>query len=65
MQDRMLFPKLVMVEGERAHDVLFVLKPTIPEKPFRLETVIVDPPAAPALTTTFVGLALIAKSLKW
>ena len=65
MQDRILFPKLVMVEGERVHAVLFVLKPTTPKKPFRLETVTVDPPALPAFTTTLVGLVLIAKSLKW
>ena len=65
LQDMMLLPDPVMVKGERVHAVLFVVNPTTPANPFRLATVIVDPPSLPAFTTTFVGLVLTAKSLEW
>lgn len=51
---------------ERLHDRLVEFSPivraTVPAKPFRDDTVIVDTPFAPTLAGTLVGLAVIAKS---
>ena len=55
-----------MLVEERLHDRLVEFSPiaraTVPAKPFRDDTVIVDTPAAPTLAGTLVGLAVIAKS---
>jgi hypothetical protein len=38
------------------------VRETVPEKPCRLVTVIVEVPAVPALTVTLVGLVVMVKS---
>ena len=49
--------------GDTLQDaVVLVARLTTPAKPFWAVTVIVEVPAAPALTVTLVGLAVIVKS---
>jgi len=55
-------PEPVTLVGDTVHEVLLVAKLTMPPKPFRPVTVIVDVPADPALAVTLVGLAVIVKS---
>jgi hypothetical protein len=55
-----------MLVEERLHERLVeffpIVRATVPAKPFKDDTVIVDTPAAPTLAGTLVGLAVIAKS---
>jgi hypothetical protein len=55
-----------MIVEERVQDRLVeffpIVRATVPAKPFRDDTVIVDTPVAPTLAGTLVGLAVIAKS---
>ena len=62
MQDRVALPEPVTLVGETVHDVLLVVKLTTPAKPLIPAMVIVEVPAALALTVTEVGLAVIVKS---
>ena len=62
VQDRVALPEPVMLVGDTVHAVLLVVKLTTPAKPLIPVTVIVDVPAALALTVTEVGLAAIVKS---
>jgi hypothetical protein len=62
VHDRVEVPEPVTLVGETVHEVLLVARLTTPAKPSRAVTVIVDVPATPVLTVTFVGLATIVKS---
>lgn len=55
-------PDPVTLLGVMLHDVLFVLRLTIPAKPFRGLTATPDVPAVPTLTLTLAGLTVSAKS---
>lgn len=55
-------PEPVTPVGVRVQIVLFVVRLTTPEKPFRDVTVKLDDPAEPTSTLTLVGLAATAKS---
>ena len=61
-QDRVAVPDPVTVVGETEHEVLFVVRDTVPPKPLSGVIVSVDEPVAPALTVMDVGLAVRAKS---
>src|SRR2546426_10440979 len=63
VHDRVELPEPVTLVGERVQAVLLEARLTMPEKPFWPVTVIVDVPAALALTVTVVGLAAIVKSV--
>ena len=52
----------VTLVGARVQEVLLLVRLTTPPKPCNAVTVMVEVPAAPALTVTLVGLALIWKS---
>jgi hypothetical protein len=62
VQDRVALPEPVTLVGETEQEVLLVVKPTTPAKPFRAVTVMLEVPAVPALTVTLSGLAAIVKS---
>ncbi len=62
LHDRVTLPDPVKLVGLRLQFVLLVTRLTTPAKPWRLVTVIVETPDAPALTVTMVGLSLIVKS---
>jgi len=70
MQLSVLFPDPVMLVGLRvqvsplAGEILLV-RLTVPVKPLRAMTVIVDVPATPGVVLTVVGLANIWKSTTW
>jgi hypothetical protein len=48
--------------GVALHEVLLVLRLTVPVKPFREVTVRLDDPLEPTFTLTLVGLAVSVKS---
>ena len=62
VQDRVALPEPVTLVGETVHDVLLVVKLTMPANPLTAVTVIVEVPATLAFTVTDVGLAAIVKS---
>ena len=62
MHDRVALPEPVTLVGATEHEVLLVVKLTTPANPLMAVTVIVEVPAAFALTVTEVGLAAIVKS---
>jgi hypothetical protein len=62
LHDRLELPEPVTLVGDKAHDVLFVVKLISPEKPLTAVTVIVVVAVALTFTVTLVGLALIEKS---
>ncbi len=62
MQDSVALPEPVTLVGKTVHEVLLVVRLTIPAKPFNPVIVIVDVPAAPTLTATDAGIPLIVKS---
>jgi hypothetical protein len=62
VQDNVALPEPVTLVGATEHEVLLVVRPTTPPKPFRPVTVIAEVPAALTLTLTLVGLAVIVKS---
>lgn len=62
VHDSVELPEPLTLVGERVHDVLFVVRETDPANPFSPVTVIADVPAAPALTVTLEGLAVVVKS---
>ena len=62
VHDRVALPEPVTLVGATEHEVLFVVRLTTPAKLLTAVTVILDVPAALALTVTDVGLAAIVKS---
>jgi hypothetical protein len=62
VQDRVETPEPVRMLGVTLQEVLLVLRPTTPEKPFMAVIVMVAVSAAPTFTLTFVGLPVTAKS---
>ena len=62
VHDNVLMPEPVMVDGPRVHAALLADRLTVPLKPLRPVTVIVEVPAELTFTVTDVGLALIVKS---
>jgi hypothetical protein len=67
VHDNVLVPEPVTLVGVRVHvkpvaGETVAVRETIPLKPFRAVTVIVEVPAVPAFTLTVVGLAAIVKS---
>jgi hypothetical protein len=65
VHDRVELPEPVTLVGDTVHDVLLVVRLTTPAKPLIADIVIVEVPAAPALTVTLVGAAVIVKSWTW
>ena len=63
MQDRVALPDPVRLVGETLHEVLFVIRFTVPVKPLIGATVIVEVPAVPTFRVVAVGLAVMAKSV--
>ena len=59
VHDRVELPEPVRLVGLTAHDVLLVVRLTIPEKPFRAVTVIVEVAGAALSVVTAVGLAVM------
>ena len=55
-------PEPVTLVGATEHEVLLVVRPTTPEKPFRPVMVMVDVAAVPGVKLTLEGLAAIVKS---
>ena len=62
MHESVALPDPVTLVGEMVHEVLFSAKLTTPANPLIPVTVIVEVPAALALTVTEVGLAAMVKS---
>ena len=62
VQDNVELPEPVTLVGETVHDVLLVARLATPVKPLTAAKLIVEVPAALALTVTDVGLAVIVKS---
>ncbi len=62
VHDSVLMPEPTMDGGLRVHAVLLAERLTVPEKPFRPVTVMVEVPGALTFTVTDVGLALSVKS---
>jgi hypothetical protein len=62
VQDNVAIADPVTRVGETVHEVLLVVRSIAPEKPFWPIVLSIDVPAAPTLTGTRVGLAVIAKS---
>ncbi len=60
VHDNMADPDVprVTLPGLTVHDVLLVVRLTVPVKPFWDVTVMVDVPAVPGLTVILVGLAV-------
>jgi len=65
VHERVALPEPVTLVGATEHDVLLVVRLTMPANPLTLVTVIADVPALPALTVTVVGLAEMVKSTTW
>ena len=65
VHERVALPEPVTLVGATEHDVLLVVRLTMPANPLTLVTVIADVPALPALTVTVVGLAVMVKSTTW
>jgi hypothetical protein len=61
VHDRVELPDPVTLVGETVQEVLLVVRLTTPVNPLSAVMVIVEVPAALALTVTVVGLAAIAK----
>ena len=57
VHDRVELSEPVRLDGLTVHDVLLVVRLTIPEKPFNDVTLIVEVADAPVSTWTLVGLA--------
>jgi hypothetical protein len=55
-------PEPVTLVGERVHEVLLVVRLTIPANPLTAAMVIVEVPAALTFTLTLVGPAVMVKS---
>ena|SRR2546422_35605 len=62
VHDRVELPEIVTLVGFTVHEVLFVVRLTMPVKAFRPVTVIVAVVAVPLSTVMLVGLAEIEKS---
>ena len=62
VQERVALPEPLTLVGATLQDVLLVARLTTPANPFNPVTVIVEVPAALALTVTEVGLAAMVKS---
>jgi len=62
VQESVALPEPVRLVGETVHEVLLVVRPTVPAKPFTPVIVTVDVPAAPTLTATDAGIPFIVKS---
>ena len=62
VHDRVALPDPVTLVGATEHEVLLVVRPMTPANPLIPVMVILDVPAALALTVTDVGLAAIVKS---
>ncbi len=62
MQERVEAPEPATLLGLALHEVLLVLRLTVPVKPLREVTVRLDDPLEPTFTLAFVGLAVTAKS---
>ncbi len=62
LQDRTALPEPDTLAGKMAQAVLFVVKLTIPAKPIRPVTVMVEVAGAPTVAVTLVGLAANVKS---
>ena len=62
VQESVALPDPVTLVGLMEHDVLLVVRLTIPENPFWGSMVMVDVAAVPALTVIDVGFAEMAKS---
>ena len=62
VQDRVELPEVVTLVGLCVQAVLLLTRLTVPVNPLMGAIVIVDVPAAPTLTVTLVGLAVIVKS---
>ena len=58
----MAIPEPETLFGAAEHEVLFVLRLTTPEKPFREVTAKLEVPAEPTFTLTLVGFPAMAKS---
>ena len=58
VQDNVAVPVPVTLVGDRAQEVLLVVRLTTPAKPLVPTTLIVDVPVAPTLTVTEVGDAV-------
>ena len=63
VHDSVDVPDPVTVAGETVHEVLFVIRFTVPVKPLIGATVMVEVPAVPTFRITAVGLAVTAKSV--
>jgi hypothetical protein len=63
VQDSVALPDPVRLVGETVHEVLFVIRFTVPVKPLIGATVMVEVPAVPTFRVTAVGLAVMAKSV--
>jgi len=63
MQESVALPDPDTLVGETVHEVLFVIRLTVPVKPLTGATVMVEVPAVPTFRVTAVGLALMAKSV--
>lgn len=63
VQDSVALPDPVRLVGETVHEVLFVIRFTVPVKPLIGATVIVEVPAVPTFRIAAVGLAVMAKSV--
>ena len=62
VQESVELPEPVTLFGAAEQDVLLVFRLKTPEKPFAAVAVIVEVPAEPTFTLTFVGLPVMAKS---
>jgi hypothetical protein len=62
LQESVELPEPLTLFGATLHEVLLVLRLTTLEKPFRAFTVMLDVPAEPTFTLTFVELPAMAKS---
>jgi hypothetical protein len=62
VQDNVELPEVVTLVGVSVHAVLLLVRLTVPVNPLSGVIVMVEVPAAPTLTATLVGLAVIVKS---
>ena len=62
VQERVELPEPVTLVGVSVQAVLLLARLTVPANPLSPVMVMVDVPAAPTLTGTVVGLAVIVKS---
>jgi hypothetical protein len=62
VHERVALPEPLTLVGATLQDVLLVVRLTTPANPFNPVIVIVEVPAALALTVTVVGLAAMVKS---